>query len=64
MSQAPARPGNYGFPSHLSLSLADCSERMERALTAEDLAQVLIVSRITIFKQGKAGRMPSFGIGI
>jgi D-Tyr-tRNAtyr deacylase len=33
---------------------------MERALTAEERAQVLIVSRITIFTQAKAGRMPSF----
>ncbi|MBZ5616525.1 MAG: helix-turn-helix domain-containing protein [Acidobacteriia bacterium] len=33
------------------------------ALTANELAHVLAVSRITIFKQAKAGRIPSFRIG-
>jgi len=36
---------------------------MGRALTAEELAEMLTVSRITIFKQAKAGRIPSFRIG-
>ena len=45
------------------LSLADRIERMGRALTADELASVLTVSRITIFKQAKAGRIPSFRIG-
>ena len=45
------------------LSLADRIERMRRALTAAELAEMLTVSRITIFKQAKAGRIPSFRIG-
>jgi excisionase family DNA binding protein len=32
-------------------------------LTADELASMLTVSRITIFKQAKAGRIPSFRIG-
>jgi excisionase family DNA binding protein len=38
-------------------------ERIGRALTADELASMLTVSRITIFKQAKAGRIPSFRIG-
>jgi excisionase family DNA binding protein len=45
------------------LSLADRIERVERALTANELAELLAVSRITIFKQAKASRIPSFRIG-
>lgn len=44
-------------------SLADRIERIGRALTADELAEMLGVSRITIFKQAKAGRIPSFRIG-
>lgn len=46
-----------------SISLADKIERTGHALTADELASVLSVSRITIFKQAKAGRIPSFRIG-
>jgi excisionase family DNA binding protein len=41
----------------------DRIERIGRALTADELARMLTVSRITIFKQAKAGRIPSFRIG-
>jgi len=46
-----------------SVSLADRIQSFGRALTAVDLADLLSVSRITIFKQAKAGRIPSFRIG-
>ncbi len=46
-----------------TLSIIDRIARIEHALTAEDLAEMLTVSRITIFKQAKAGRIPSFRIG-
>lgn len=46
-----------------SISLADLIEKTGHALTADELARVLSVSRITIFKQAKAGRIPSFRIG-
>jgi len=44
-------------------SLADRIEQIGRALTANELAEMLTVSRITIFKQAKAGRIPSFRVG-
>jgi excisionase family DNA binding protein len=45
------------------MSLPDRIERVGRALTANELASMLTVSRITIFKQAKAGLIPSFRIG-
>jgi excisionase family DNA binding protein len=45
------------------LSLADRIEKIGRALTANELAEMLAVSRISIFKQAKAGRIPSFRVG-
>jgi excisionase family DNA binding protein len=45
------------------LSLADRIERIGRALTANELAEMLTVSKITVFKQAKAGRIPSFRVG-
>lgn len=45
------------------LPLAERIERIEGALTADQLAKLLGVSKITIFKQAKAGRIPSFRIG-
>ena len=44
-------------------TLAEQIERSGRALTAKELAQMLSVSTITIFKQAKAGRIPCFRIG-
>jgi excisionase family DNA binding protein len=46
-----------------NLTLAEHIERIEGAMTAEKLAKLLGVSKITIFKQAKAGRIPSFRIG-
>src|ERR1022692_3530725 len=45
------------------MSIADQIEQIVRALTAEDLARLLSVSRVTIFKQAAAGRIPSFRVG-
>ena len=39
-----------------SRTLADQIEKAGHALTADELSKVLSVSRITIFKQAKAGR--------
>ena len=44
-------------------SLADQIAKTGHALTADELARVLTVSRVTIFKQAKAGRIPSFRVG-
>ena len=46
-----------------STSLADLVEATGHAMKANELAHVLAVSRITIFKQAKAGRIPSFRLG-
>jgi excisionase family DNA binding protein len=45
------------------LTLAQQIERIEGAITADELAKLLGVSRITIFKRAKAGRIPSFRVG-
>ena len=44
-------------------SLPDRIEQFGHALTAAELAQLLAVSRITVFKMAKAGRIPCFRIG-
>ena len=44
-------------------SLPDQIERVGHALTAAELAELLVVSRITVFKQAAAGRIPSFHVG-
>jgi len=44
-------------------TLAEQIERLGRALTAKELARILSVSTITIFKQAKTGRIPCFRIG-
>jgi len=46
-----------------NLSLADQIAMTGHALTANELANILAVSHITIFKQAKAGGIPSFRIG-
>jgi excisionase family DNA binding protein len=45
------------------ITLVEQIERTGHALTADDLAKLLSVSRITIFKQAKTGRIPSFKVG-
>jgi excisionase family DNA binding protein len=49
--------------SDTSWSLPDRIEQFKHALTAVELAQLLAVSRITIFKLAKSGRIPSFRVG-
>jgi excisionase family DNA binding protein len=44
-------------------SLPDRIAQYDHALTAAELAELLAVSRITVFKLAKAGRIPSFRIG-
>lgn len=45
------------------MSIAEQIENIGRALTAEDLAALLSVSKITIYKLAAAGMIPSFKIG-
>jgi excisionase family DNA binding protein len=49
--------------SKVALSLADKIEALDHALTAAELASLLSVSRILIFKYAASGRIPSFKIG-
>ena len=44
-------------------TLVEQIERTGHALTADDLAKLLSMSRITIFKHAKAKRIPSFRVG-
>jgi excisionase family DNA binding protein len=45
------------------ITLAERIERIAKALTADELAELLNVSRVTVFKLARAGRIPSFRIG-
>jgi excisionase family DNA binding protein len=38
-------------------------ERFDHAITASEVASLLSVSKITIFKHARSGRIPSFRIG-
>jgi excisionase family DNA binding protein len=49
--------------SEIPSSLPDQIERFRHALTAAELAELLAVSRITVFKHAKSGRIPCFRIG-
>jgi excisionase family DNA binding protein len=62
MSAASSQPVSAAVKVQPS-TLADRIERIGRALTANELADMLNVSRITIFKHAKAGRIPCFRIG-
>jgi excisionase family DNA binding protein len=44
-------------------SLPEQLEQIKHALKASELADLLAVSRILIFKLAKAGRIPSFRVG-
>lgn len=44
-------------------SLADLIESTGHALTANELATILGMSHQTIFRQAKAGTIPSFRVG-
>ena len=46
-----------------SSSLPDRIEQFGHALTAVELAKLLAVSRVTVFKLAKSGRIPCFRIG-
>lgn len=45
------------------LSLADRIARLGRALKADELAELLNVSKVKIFKGARAGKIPTFRIG-
>lgn len=44
-------------------SLASRIRGIHRALTAEELAKLLSMSRITILRRAKRGKIPSFRVG-
>jgi len=49
----------HGF----ACSLPQRIERIHHAITATEVAALLAVSPITVYKMAKAGRMPSFRVG-
>jgi excisionase family DNA binding protein len=51
------------LPKRERLSITEELSHIEGAITADRLAKILGVSKITIFKMAKAGRIPSFRIG-
>ena len=61
----PATSGNKFRRLHVAQarSIADHLESCPRALGASELAELLAVSKVTIFKLAKAGRIPSFRVG-
>lgn len=63
--QDPRSPGISSWSSLVSepKSLADQIESHRHALKAAELAQLLCVSKITVFKWARAGRIPSFRVG-
>ena len=46
------------------MSLAEQIEKMGRALTADDLAQFLSVSKVQVYKLASEGKIPCFRIGM
>jgi excisionase family DNA binding protein len=53
----------FGAGGRDSLTAISSKRLVILLVRADELAHVLTVSRITIFKQAKAGRIPSFRIG-
>lgn len=51
------------LPVAQARSIADQVESYGRALQASELAELLAISKVTIFKLAKAGRIPSFRVG-
>jgi excisionase family DNA binding protein len=48
---------------HALMSLASRIKAIHQALTAEELADLLRVSRLTILRRAKRGTIPSFRVG-
>jgi excisionase family DNA binding protein len=48
---------------HRLISLASRINAIHRALTADELAELLHMSRITILRRAKRGTIPSFRVG-
>jgi excisionase family DNA binding protein len=46
------------------MKLPDQIEKMGHALTADDLAELLSVSKVSIYKQASEGKIPHFRIGM
>jgi excisionase family DNA binding protein len=53
----------FGTARSETLSLPQRIEGFKRALTAAELAVLLAISPITIYKMAKTGRIPCFRIG-
>ena len=45
------------------MSIADSIEQLDHALTASELARILKVHKLTIYRQAHSGTLPCFRIG-
>jgi excisionase family DNA binding protein len=63
LSVRQLHPRSEDDPANASRSLPEQLEKMAHALTAKNLAQLLQVSEVTIYKLAKAHKLPSFRIG-
>jgi excisionase family DNA binding protein len=54
---------NAGDAADLPRSLPEELEKIAHALTAKNLAQLLQVSEVTVYRLAKANKLPSFRIG-
>jgi excisionase family DNA binding protein len=68
-TMASTNPEMNRIPGLARIARADASslpqriEEIRRAMTATEVAELLAVSPITVYKMAKAGRLPSFRIG-
>jgi excisionase family DNA binding protein len=46
------------------VSIAEQIEKIGRALTADDLARLLSISKVAVYKHAAEGKIPSFRIGV
>jgi len=45
------------------VAIAESIEQLEHCLTAADLSRLLNVDKLTIYRQARAGILPSFRVG-
>jgi excisionase family DNA binding protein len=58
-----ASVASRGIAQSETCTLPQRIEGIKRAITANELAELLAVSTITVYKMAKTGRLPSFRVG-
>ena len=54
---------SVGMQGADACSLPQRIEKIKRAMTAREVAELLSVSPITVYKMAKAGKLPNFRVG-